>query len=237
MLAANTDRPSAGPAPPPVTGDVDELTDRLKNLLIFEEGRVVLRNGLHVAYRDSKGIATIGYGFNLEAGATSVLRSVTPKAAGELIARTAFLTEAEAQALLLVSETAALRGVRSVFPDFSAINLPRQVVLAAMVYQMGQGGFGRFQRLIGAVKARDWATAVDSMENSKWCRIDSPLRARRMSAAMRDGTFPASAVRSPPGQRFAVPDLRALSGVPEKSQAAPPAAMRGRRQPWPFDNE
>ncbi|WP_192711435.1 glycoside hydrolase family protein [Methylobacterium sp. OAE515] len=208
------------------------MTDRLKNLLIFEEGRVV-RNGLHVAYRDSKGIATIGYGFNLEAGAYGVLRSVTTKSASDLIAKSAFLTEAEAQSLLLLSEYVALKGVRTFFRRFDTVDLPRKVVLTSMVYQMGQSSFGKFHRLIEAVKVQDWNGAVVSMENSKWSRIDSPLRARRMTVAMRSGLFPASAVPSPPGQRFAVPGMKGVSGGSDQPTPAP----AGPRKPWPFDNE
>ena len=210
--------------------DPDELTDRLKNLLIFEEGRVVLRNGLHVSYRDSKGIATIGYGFNLEDGAAAgILRRVTTKSVPDLIAKTAYLTEPEAQSLLLIAEFVALKGVRSYFPQFSSLDLPRQVVLAAMVYQMGAGGFGRFQRLILAVKAGDWDAAVQSMESSQWYRSDSPQRARRVAVATQTGTFPASAIRSPPGQRFAVPGVTAALGEAGAAAATP-------RKPWPFDN-
>jgi GH24 family phage-related lysozyme (muramidase) len=218
--------PCATPITAPAT---DELTDRLKNLLIFEEGRIVLRNGLHVSYRDSKGIATIGYGFNLQDGAAAgILGRVTTKSVADLIAKTAFLTEAEAQSLLLISEFVALKGVHGYFPQFGSLDLPRQVVLAAMVYQIGAGGFGRFGRLIGAVKVADWSAAVASMESSQWYRSDSPQRARRMVVAMANDTFPPSAVPSPPGQRFAVP------GLPSAAAEVPANAPR---RPWPFDND
>jgi hypothetical protein len=106
-----------------------------------------------------------------------------------------------------------------------------------MVYQMGQGNFSKFQRLINAVKAKDWGTAVNSMENSKWSRSDSPLRARRMAVAMRNNTFPPAAIRSPPGQRFAVPGLKNAVGAVDASPVGSSSAMPGPRKPWPFDNE
>ncbi len=187
----------------------------------------MVRDGLHVAYKDSKGISTIGYGFNLQDGAAAgLLRRVTSKSTGNLIAKQATLTEAEAQSLLLIAENVALRGVRNYFPQFTSIDMPRQVVLAAMVYQIGEGGFGRFGRLIAGVKAQNWDAAVESMESSQWYRSDSPQRARRMAVAMQNDTFPPSAVRSPPGQRFAVP------GLP----SPPEAVATGPRKPWPFDN-
>ena len=180
------------------------------NLLVFEEGRVVLSNGLHVAYRDSKGIATIGYGFNLQDGAAAgVLRLVTTKTTADLIEKTQFLTEEEAQSLLLLAENVAITGVRSFFPDFDAIDLPRRVVLASMVYQFGAGGFGKFRRLIPAVEGRDWPTTVLSMEQSQWYKSDSPKRARRMAEAVRSGSFPASAILSADAPRD--------SGVPAPS--------------------
>lgn len=235
------DQPALIPGAPlcEAPGHVDELTDRLKNLLIFEEGRVVLRNGLHVAYRDSKGIYTIGYGFNLEdRSAPQVLARVTTKTTTALIAKTDYLTEEEAQALLLIAEEVALRGVRSYFPDFGALDLPRQVVLAAMVYQFGAARFGKFQRLIPAVKQGDWPTVVVSMQESQWYRSDSPLRARRMVAAMRTDTFPASAVQSTGGPPVAPAPLP--EPAPASSAAVvPPTPLRqpvAPRSPWPFDN-
>ena len=227
---------TAALSPPPpcvAAGSADELADRLKNLLIFEEGRIV-RNGLHVSYRDSKGIATIGYGFNLEdGGAAGVLRRVTAKTTADLIAKAAFLTEPEAQSLLLISEFVALKGVCRHFPRFRVIDLPRQIVLSAMVYQMGEARFGKFRRLIPAVQAQDWPAATASMEQSKWSRSDSPLRARRMAAAMRTGAFPPFARPSPPGQRFAA--LSAADGLDTATPTEPGAPPE--RKPWPFDNE
>lgn len=215
------------------------MTDRLKNLLAFEEGKVVLRNGLHSAYRDSKGIWTIGYGFNLQdSSAPGVLRRVSStKSTTALIAKTEFLTEQEAQALLLIAEGIALKGVRGYFPDFAQIDPPRRVVLGAMVYQFGAGRFGKFRRLIPAVKVRDWPTVVLSMQQSQWYRSDSPLRARRMVTAMRTNVFPASAIPTPGGPPVAPPesDLTALA-VPEAAPVAPRSETRAQRSPWPFDN-
>lgn len=217
---------------------VDELTDRLKNLLVFEEGRVVLRNGLHVAYRDSKGIYTIGYGFNLQdASAPEVLARVTTTTTAALIAKTAYLTEEEAQALLLIAEQVALRGVRHYFPDLEAIELPRQVVLSAMVYQFGESRFGKFRRLIPAVKERQWPVVATSMEESQWYRHDSPLRARRMVAAMRTATFPASAIQSPGGPPSApLSSDPGSAGGDAATAPRPPRTGPPPRSPWPFDN-
>jgi GH24 family phage-related lysozyme (muramidase) len=193
----------------------------------------VLRNGLHVAYRDSKGIATIGYGFNLQdAAAPTVLRRVTTKTTAALIAKTEFLTEAEAQALLLTAEGIAIKGVSGYFPRFGSIDLPRRVVLASMGYQFGEVRFGKFRRLIPAVNALDWGTVVIAMQESRWYRSDSPLRAHRMVVAMQTDTFPASAVRSRPGRAPIVLPSPGARDAPPSGDAPPPAP----RRPWPFDN-
>ena len=227
-----------------------ELKDRLKNLLAFEEGRIVNSAGLHVAYRDSKGIATIGYGFNLEDGsAPGVLRQVTTTTTATLIAKAAFLTEEEAQALLFIAEDVAVKGVRPFFPDYARLDMPRRVVLAAMVYQMGADRFGKFRRLIPAVQQQDWASAVQSMEQSQWFRSDSPKRARRMADAMQNGTFPPYAVMSDASKGPLVPRSRSAPGpapvappapgsAPGPAPVAPPKPplAETRRSPWPFDN-
>jgi GH24 family phage-related lysozyme (muramidase) len=218
-------------------GDPDfELKDRLKNLLVFEEGRIVLGNALHVAYKDSKGISTIGYGFNLEDGsAAGVLRQVSSKTTTALMAKSEFLTEQEAQALLFIAEDVAVQGAKSFFPNFDRMDLPRRVVLAAMVYQMGAARFGKFRRLIPAVQKQDWGSAVLSMHESQWFRSDSPKRARRMADAMRDGTFPLSAVLSSVAH---LPLSRRTPGPqgPGPSDTDPIAAGPTRRSSWPFDN-
>ena len=82
--------------------------------MAFEEGKILLPNGLHVAYKDSKGILTIGYGFNLEDGsAPGVLRQVTTKIHFSVEEpRFEFLTEQEARALLFIApREVALKGV------------------------------------------------------------------------------------------------------------------------------
>ena len=224
----------------PTTDPDFELKDRLKNLLAVEEGKIVLPNGLHVAYKDSKGILTIGYGFNLEDGsAPSVLRQVTTKTTTALKSKSEFLTEQEARALLFISEEVALSGVRSIFHGFNRLDLPRRIVLAAMVYQMGSGRFSKFRRLIAAVIGFDWPAAVQSMVESQWCRRDSPKRAHRMADAMRSGTFPpfatlsgasaAVSVRPPPAVPPAVP-------LPVNQRPVPATSAPQRRSPWPFDN-
>ena len=229
----------------PTTDPDFELKDRLKNLLAYEEGKIVLPNGLHVAYKDSKGILTIGYGFNLEDGsAPDVLRQVTTKTTTALKSKSEFLTEQEARALLFIAEEVALSGVRSIFHDYSRLDLPRRVVLAAMVYQMGAGRFSKFRRLIAAVISFDWAAAVQSMVESQWARRDSPKRAHRMADAMRSGTFPpfanlsgasaAVAMRVPATSYPTSPPPTVP--VPARQTPAPVASAPQRRNPWPFDN-
>ncbi len=217
---------SLKPAPPDAFACSDpdyELKDRLKNLLMFEEGRVVLKNGLHVAYRDSKGIYTIGYGFNLQtSAATSILQRVTTKTVTALMHKSEFLTEVEAQGLLLIAEDNALDGVRTYLRDYAMLDLPRRVVFAAMVYQFGAVGFGKFHRLIAGVEGRNWPSVVLSMRQSQWYRRDSPKRARRMADAVEKGVFPDAATLS---------DTAAATGTPPTASTA-----NAPRSSWPFDN-
>ena len=154
-----------------------------------------------------------------------------------------FLTEQEARALLFISEEVALKGVRQIFPDYARLDLPRRIVLAAMVYQMGSGRLMKFRRLIAAVMRLDWPGAVQSMVESQWCRKDSPKRAHRMAEAMRSGTFPPAATMGGLGSGGAsaaslrAPRTRAVPPPPAaEAPEAPVAAPSSRRSPWPFDN-
>lgn len=139
------------------------MTDKLKERIIREEG---WKNEL---YQDTKGIWTIGVGYNIE-------EKGLPNYIIDQLLRTT-LSEAWEEA-------------RSVVTNWYRLNYARRSVLVAMVFQMGLSRTLGFKRMIAAVEAEDFDTAADEMLDSKWAREDSPARAEREADIMREGKLP-----------------------------------------------
>jgi lysozyme len=114
------------------------------------------------AYKDTKGIWTIGYGTNLQ---------------------TLEITQDMADTLFLDAFNAAVEGAKSI-PVYSHLSPVRQGVLVCMVYQMGLKGVLNFRNMLAALSEHDYYGAYKEMLDSKWARYDSPARARRMANRM-----------------------------------------------------
>jgi GH24 family phage-related lysozyme (muramidase) len=101
-------------------------------------------------YKDTNGIETIGYGFNLQAG-------ITPFAAAALL--TAQMTEAHIALLRL--------------PWYAALDEVRQSVCLDIDINEGEGGLLKFPHMISALARKDWPTAATE------CAVTDPkLEAR-----------------------------------------------------------
>ena len=78
----------------------------------------------------------------------------------------------------------AMVGAAKVVDDYLAHPSEVQIVLAAMVFQMGQKGVAQFKNMIAAVNQQNYAAASGEMLNSLWVR-QTPVRAESMAAIMR----------------------------------------------------
>jgi lysozyme len=117
-------------------------------------------------YRDSVGVLTIGYGWNLDQN------GLPPDVCDLLYFRAEAAAIKEAEAL----------------PYWSALPEVWRFVVAAMLYQLGRSRFGRFVKMNAALAGGDWRRARTEMLDSKWARSDSPGRAQELElAAERDG--------------------------------------------------
>lgn len=136
------------------------------------------------AYRDTRGILTVGVGFNLTrsdartrlaavgadyAYIASGLRALTPQQIDELLDFT--IAEATAAA-------------RDVVPDLPDLPDPIQLVLVDMVFNLGAAGLRRFRKMLAAVAARDWPEMARQMEDSAWF-AQVGVRSQQLVAAVR----------------------------------------------------
>jgi len=123
-------------------------------------------------YKDTEGIDTIGYGFNLERkGAQGILDSKgIKKSVADLRSGKANLTEEEASQLML-GEMGHFRSVAEQYIGsdvWKKLSPNRKGILTNMAYNMGAGGLGTFTSLRKAIRAGDWDEAQKQMSSSKW---------------------------------------------------------------------
>jgi lysozyme len=122
------------------------------------------------AYRDTKGIWTIGWG-RADPGVTEGMTC----------------TQGEADAWRNAKLSSICATLDAHLPWWRTLALPRQAVLVQMCYQMGFDGMLAFHDMLTALSRQDWDGAADAMLDSKWVRTDSPARAAREAAQMRTG--------------------------------------------------
>ncbi len=123
-------------------------------------------------YKDTMGIKTIGYGFNLErAGSQEALDAAgIKKSLADLKGGKANLTKEEASRLML-GEMGHFQGVAKRFVGESTwkkLSPNRQGILTNMAYNMGEGTLGKFANLKAAIQRGDWSQAQAEMKNSAW---------------------------------------------------------------------
>jgi lysozyme len=112
---------------------------------------IKLREGYRaMAYQDTKGIWTIGYGH-------------TKGARPGLI-----WTQAQAEAALDQDIADAIHDLHYHLPWTQNLSQNRQYVLVDMIFNMGIGKVLEFHHTLACMQAGDWKGAHDGMLNSQW---------------------------------------------------------------------
>ena len=120
--------------------------ERIKRQIIRHEGKRVT-NSRHMLYKCSAGKWTLGYGRNVESRG---------------------LSEDEALMLLENDIEDACIDLADIFTQFAAFPENIQLVLVDMRLNLGFTGFRGFNRMIAAVKTKDWKQMKAEMIDSKW---------------------------------------------------------------------
>lgn len=154
----------------------------MRNLLIAS---LKLHEGFREkAYRDSLGILTIGYGFNLERGdAVDVLAKVgaelEPVRSG-----IQSLTEPQCMAILEFCVEESIGYAKGLVKGWNELPEKCRLVLAEMCYQLGPVKLGRFRKMLDAVEKGDYKKAAVEMLDSMWA-LQCPSRAQSLARVMR----------------------------------------------------
>lgn len=133
-------------------------------VLTKEEKRV------YHAYRDSKGILTIGDGFNID-----------PDHGGGLDD-----TECD---FILQHRAGKAEKLCEAYSWFAGLSDNRKYVIIDMMYNMGAETFAKFHATHAALATGDYAKAADQMANSLWDK-QVGHRADRLEHCMREDVWP-----------------------------------------------
>ncbi|MDR2504125.1 MAG: glycoside hydrolase family protein [Deltaproteobacteria bacterium] len=157
---------------------LDSLTRiRLTEQLKRHEGAIRNGQGRHIAYRDSVGVLTIGYGHNLGAGPIPdfdpALDTLSENEAGDLLARDAHAAELAVFAAL---------------PWADGLSPARQAALVNMAFNLGMRGLLGFKNTLADVQAGNYAGAAARMSQSKWAG-QVGARARELARQMETGKW------------------------------------------------
>ncbi len=115
-------------------------------------------------YKDSVGVSTIGYGFNLE-------ENEMPKPVGELWL-----------AIKIQQHEDELKR----FHWYNKLDPIRQDVLLDMHYNLGDSNFREFKKMIKALQNQQYENAANEMLDSKWAS-QVGRRAEKLADIMRTG--------------------------------------------------
>lgn len=127
--------------------------------------QLILHEGLKLKpYKDSEGFLTIGIGRNLEGKG---------------------ITKEEALFLLKNDIDDALSNLKGL-DWFYQLNYARQKVIIDMTVNLGFKGLLKFERMIEAIKAKDFDRAAYEMEDSLWYH-QVKTRAKRLIRMMKTG--------------------------------------------------
>lgn len=132
------------------------------------------------AYPDSRGVWTIGWGYNMVAHEYE-----SDECEGVV------WTQKRADRELVASLNRVLAALDANWPTWRSLDVVRQAVCVSGVYQLGSRKAKKFVSTIAALKAHDWESAARQLLKSKWA-TQTPERVHRNAVMLRTGIFPES---------------------------------------------
>lgn len=130
------------------------------------------------AYKDSRGIWTIGWGYNMVAHEYEA-----DECEGVV------WTQERADRELVASLNRVLAALDANWPTWRSLDVVRQAVCVSGVYQLGSRKAAKFVNTIAALKAHDWESAARQLLKSQWA-TQTPERVHRNAVMLRTGSFP-----------------------------------------------
>ena len=149
----------------------------LRKRLSEDEGRK------NKVYKDTKGINTVGVGFNMEdsTARTAWKSKQIAEDFDEVLTGSAELSDESIDKLLDIGITTAREDASKYVSNFKDLSSQQQSALTNMAFQMGRTTLNKFKGTKKLIEAGKFDEASNEMLNSDWARKDSPARAKRVS--------------------------------------------------------
>jgi lysozyme len=148
-------------------------------------------------YLDSRGVLTVGIGFNLERSAAPGLLAAAGLDPEAVKSGARPLTEEEAWVLARRDLQTAVSDAHQIFPNFASLPPGVQEVLVNMAYNLGGPKLAGFVNMRAAVAAGDFASAAHHMLDSRWAGQVGG-RATELAEKMRRGGATSGQSQPPP---------------------------------------
>ena len=120
------------------------------------------------AYRDTRGVLTIGWGCNLQELATRTLFAKLDLNYVAICDGTATLTLNQAIAIFQYQFDVVVASAKLNFSEFMQLPDNASAVICDMIFELGWAGFMEFRDFAAAVKAANWTAAIAAMRDSLW---------------------------------------------------------------------
>lgn len=144
-------------------------------------------------YKDTEGYWTIGIGQLITKNPSKdVARAELDKLMGRVC--NGRITQHEAETLFNRSVEKAKAGILKhpvLKPVYDVLDEVRRCALINMVFQMGVAGVAGFPKGLRLLKAKSWEAAAKELADSRWYKVQTPNRAKRVIETFRTGTFSA----------------------------------------------
>ena len=119
-------------------------------------------------YPDPAGHPTIGVGFNLDRADAPQKIAALGLDYSDVRAGQVTLSDEQINQLFDADVDQAIADAKSIVSNFDTIPENKQKVVVDMVFNLGAAGFSGFHKTIQAIENKDWQTAAQEMQNSRW---------------------------------------------------------------------
>lgn len=146
----------------PTIANTPGLLDALRTKLVRHEGYRTCM------YRDSRGIPTIGIGFNMMQPGAQTMIARCGASYLAVYAGGAALTDEQVNCLYQQCVISVMEWMTKLLPELQAYSLNRQVAVLDMGFNLGPARFSGFRNMIQAVRDGRWTDAATEALQSEW---------------------------------------------------------------------
>ena len=142
----------------------DPVIDSIRDRVIDHEGK---RN---TVYKDSRGIPTIGVGFNLNRQDSNALLTQVGANPGQIKRGQSKLSNKQINPLLNKDLKKSKEDAKQLVKNFTGLPSEIQGVLIEMVFNLGAKGLSEFNTFLLHIASKNFKAASKEMLNSSWAK-------------------------------------------------------------------